>query len=267
MIQEMEILNFSPQTIRTYVSLINVFLKHTNKPLQEITTDYLKDYIYYRLKKDKISVSSINQIISAWKIVYVHILGQDWEVCRIKRPKRDKVLPVVLSPEEILSIIKSTTNIKHHAIINVLYSTGIRRGELLSLKLGDIDSKRMVINIRHGKGGKDRQVVLHHKVLDLLRIYFRRYRPQAYLFEGFEQGKPYSSTSVKNIIVKNAKKAGITKHVSVHTFRHCYATHMLEKGANLKIIQQQLGHSSMKTTSIYLSLANFDISNLPNPLD
>ena len=125
----------------------------------------------------------------------------------------------------------------------------------------------MVINVRQGKGKKDRQVRLHEKVLKLLRTYFLRYRPKKYLFEGMKEGNPYSATSIRKIISSHAKKTGITKKISVHTFRHCYATHMLEKGANLKIIQLQLGHSSIKTTSIYLSLANIEISSLPNPLD
>jgi len=267
MIQEMEIRNYSPRTIKTYVSLLSLFLKHCKKSLPEITTDDLKDFIYYRLKTDKISVSTINQTISAWKIVYVYILGHEWEVCRITRPRREKKLPVVLSQEEVLALIESPSNVKHHCILNVLYSTGIRCSELINLRPTDIDSKRMVINIRQGKGKKDRQVRLHEKVLGLLRIYFLKYRPKKYLFEGMKAGKPYSATSIRKVISTHAAKIGITKIISVHTFRHCYATHMLEKGANLKIIQLQMGHSSIKTTSIYLSLANIDISSLPNPLD
>lgn len=267
MIQEMEIRNYSPRTITTYVTLISFFLRHCKKNLPEITTNDLKDYIYYRLKKDVISVSTVNQIISAWKIVSVYILGCDWEGCHIQRPRREKKLPIVLSQEEVLALIESSTNIKHHALLNVLYSTGIRCSELIHLRPSDIDSKRMVINIRHGKGKKDRQVRLHEKVLKLLRIYFLKYRPKEYLFEGMKAGNPYSATSIRKIISSHAKKTGITKKISVHTFRHCYATHMLEKGANLKVIQLQLGHSSIKTTSIYLSLANIEISSLPNPLD
>lgn len=267
MIQEMVIRNYSPRTIATYVSLVNLFILHCKKEPQAITIADLKDYIYRRLEKDQISVSTINQIISSWKIVHVYIFGLDWEVCRILRPRRVQKLPVVLSQEEAMLLIDSPSSIKHRCVLNVLYSTGIRCNEFINLKPTDIDSKRMVINIRQGKGKKDRQVRLHEKVLELLRTYFQRYRPQEYLFEGIKAGKPYSATSIRNIIKGSAKKIGITKTISTHTFRHCYATHMLEKGANLKIIQQQLGHSSIKTTSIYLSLANIDISSLPNPLD
>lgn len=267
MIQEMEIRNYSPRTIETYVSLIAIFLKNNKQALPEITSNDLKDYIYYRLKKESISVSTINQIISAWKIVYVHILGNEWEKFRIKRPLREKKLPVVLSQQEAISLISSPSNLKHIAILNTLYSTGIRCYELLNLRTTDIDSKRMVINIRCGKGKKDRQVRLHQKLLDILRKYYLKYRPKHYLFQGQIKEMRYSSTSVRMILQKNAKRVGITKNITVHTMRHTYATHMLEIGANLRLIQLQMGHNSIKTTSTYLSVANIDISSLPNPLD
>ena len=259
--------NYSDRTINTYSSLLTHFLDYVRRKPSEISTKDLKNYIYYRLKKDNISVSTINQIISAWRIAYVHILGKEWEGCRITRPRRDKKLPEVLSQQEAHSLINSPKNLKHRAILHLMYSTGIRRSELLSLKVSDIDSSRMIVNVRQGKGKKDRQAILHPKVLDILREYYKRYRPTHYLFEGFNDEKSYSASSLAKIVKRNAKAVGITKEISVHTLRHCFATHMLEKGANLKVIQQLMGHSSLKTTSIYLSLANIDNSKLPNPLD
>jgi integrase/recombinase XerD len=267
MIQEMQIRNYSERTIKTYVTLLQPCLRSIGKPLSQVTGEDLKDYIYYRIREDKISVSTVNQIISAWKIVCVHILGRAREDLRIIRPRREKRLPEILSLGEALSLIDSPYNLKHRAILNLVYSTGIRCNELLSLLIGDIDSKRMVIHIRQGKGKKDRQVVLHPKALELLRAYFRAYRPVNYLFEGRKRGLPYSATSLTNIVKENAKKIGIKKSVSPHTLRHCYATHMLEKGANLRVIQQLMGHNSLKTTSGYLALANIDNGSLPNPLD
>jgi site-specific recombinase XerD len=263
----MRIRNYSDRTIHTYTGLLARFLDHARREPGEITAQDLKDYIYYRLKKDNISVSTINQIISAWRIVHVHLLGKQWEGCRITRPRRDKKLPEVLSQQEARALVNSPVNLKHRAMLHLMYSTGIRRGELLSLKVSDIDSSRMVINVRQGKGKKDRQVILHAKALDILREYYTRYRPKHYLFEGFNAQKSYSASSLAQIIKKNAKAVGITKAISVHTLRHCFATHMLEKGANLKVIQQLMGHTSLKTTSVYLSLANIDNSTLPNPLD
>jgi site-specific recombinase XerD len=268
MLQEMRIRNYSERTIITYSNMLSNFLDYIRREPSEITTGDLKNYIYYRLKKDHISVSTINQIISAWRIVYVHILGKKWEGCRITRPRRDKKLPEVLSQQEAQALVYTPKNLKHRSILCLMYSTGIRRGELLSLKISDIDSSRMVVNVRQGKGKKDRQVVLHPKVLDILREYYRKYRPKYYLFEGKGgKKKSYSPSSVEKIIKKIAKEAGITKDISAHTLRHCFATHMLEKGANLKVIQQLMGHNSLKTTSIYLSLANIDNSSLPNPID
>ena len=263
----MRIRNYSERTIKTYCSFLTQFLEYVRREPSEISTEDLKDYIYYRLKKDNISVSTINQMISAWRIVYVHLLDKKWEGCLITRPRRNKKLPEVLSQKEARTLVNSPRNLKHRAILHLMYSTGIRRNELLSLKVSDIDSSRMVVNIRQGKGKKDRQVILHPKVLDILREYYKRYRPKYYLFEGFNTEKSYSASSLTNIIKKNAKGVGITKVISVHTLRHCFATHMLEKGANLKVIQQLMGHTSIKTTSIYLSLAHIDNSTLPNPLD
>jgi integrase/recombinase XerD len=263
----MRIRNYSERTIITYCSLLNHFLEYTRKEPSGINTTDLKNYLYYRLKKDNISVSTINQTISAWRMVYVYLLGKEWEGCRITRPKRDKKLPVVLSQQEARLLVHSPRNIKHRAMLQLMYSTGIRRQELLSLKISDVDSTRMVVNIRQGKGKKDREVILHPRVLELLRAYYRCYSPKHYLFEGFGVQNRYSASSLIKIIKKNAKAVGITKEISVHTLRHCFATHMLEKGANLKVIQHLMGHTSLKTTSIYLSLAHIDNSTLPNPLD
>lgn len=263
----MRIRNYSERTIKTYSCLLGDFFNHVQRNPEDITTNDLKTYIYHRLKTDNISVSTINQTLSAWRIVYVYLLGKEWEGCRIIRPRRDKKLPVVLSQQEARSLVYAPINLKHRAILQLMYSTGIRRGELLALKVSDIDSARMVINIRQGKGRKDRQVLLHTKVLEILREYYSRYHPKDYLFEGYGSKRCYSASSLTKIVKSNAKKVGITKDISVHTLRHCFATHMLERGVNLKVIQQFMGHSSIKTTTIYLSLTNIDVKTLPNPLD
>jgi site-specific recombinase XerD len=263
----MRICNYSPRTISTYLSLIQLLSGYYGKPTDQLTTDQVKNYIYHRITADNISVSTVNQLISAWKIIYVYILGKKWEGCRIKRPKRAIKLPEILSEKEVLDLVDFPRNLKHRVILNLMYSTGIRRNELLSLKAEDIDSSRMVIKVRQGKGKKDRQVILHAKVLKLLRDYYHYYRPKVYLFEGQKQGEPYSASSLNKIIKRNAEKLGITKTISAHTLRHCFATHMLEKGVNLKIIQQLMGHNSLKTTSRYLHLANIHEGSLPNPLD
>lgn len=263
----MRIRNYSHRTIFTYLRLIRLLSEYYGKPVEQLTTDQIKDYIYHRITTENISVSTINQVISAWKIIYVYILGKEWEGCRIKRPRRSLKLPEILSAKEALALVDFPRNLKHRTILNLMYSTGIRRGEVLFLKAKDIDSSRMVIRVRQGKGKKDREVVLHDKVLKLLREYYCSYRPKFYLFEGQKPDKPYSASSLNNVIKNNAKKLGIKKRISAHTLRHCFATHMLEKGVNLKIIQHLMGHTSIKTTSKYLHLANIHNGDLPNPLD
>lgn len=263
----MRIRNYSQRTIQNYSIHLKDFYHYTSKELSKITTEDLKNYLYHRLTQDNITVSTINQIISSWKIVYIHLLDKKWEDFRIVRPRENKVLPEILSQSEAISLVNAPSNLKHKAILHLMYSTGIRREELLRLTIRDIDSARMIINIRQGKGKKDRQVVLHSKVLDLLRDYYQKYHPSNYLFEGQRKQQPYSATSLANILKTSARKVGITKRVSPHILRHCFATHMLERGVNLKVIQQLMGHSSIKTTSIYLSLINIDSNSLPNVLE
>lgn len=263
----MRIRNYSERTIFTYTTMIDLLSEYFNQPADQLSTNQVKDYIYYRITKDSISVSMVNQLISAWKIVYAYILGNKWDGCQIKRPKREIKLPEILSQEEVLKLVDFPRNLKHRTILNLMYSTGVRLSEVLMIKPGDVDSKRMVITIRQGKGKKDRQVVLHSKVLSLLREYYQYYRPKVYLFEGHKHGIPYSASSLQHLIRKYVRKMGIKKSISAHTLRHCFATHMLEKGVNLRVIQQLMGHNSLKTTSRYLHLANIHDAILPNPLD
>ncbi|MCK5098709.1 MAG: site-specific integrase, partial [Desulfobacteraceae bacterium] len=266
-IREMRIRNYSHRTITTYTSMIDLLSKYFKLSADQLTTDQVKDYIYYRITKDNVSVSMVNQLISAWKVVYTYILDNKWEGCRVKRPRRVLRLPEILSQSEALNFVDFPQNLKHRAVLNFMYSTGVRSNEVLMMKLGDIDSKRMLITVRQGKGKKDRQVPLHPKVLRLLREYYQFYHPKVYLFEGHKQGKPYSASSLQCLVKKVVRKMGIKKSVSPHNLRHCFATHMLEKGVNLRVIQQLLGHNSIKTTARYLHLANLNVTKLPNPLD
>ena len=184
----------------------------------------------------------------------------------IERPHKKKTLPKVISKEDVLAIIKNTQNIKHKCIISLLYSSGLRRSELLNLKLEDIDSKRMLIHIRYAKGGKDRYTILSRNVLDDLRSYFKVYKPKSWLFEG-SHNKQYSASSVVKLIDRAVKKAGIRKKVTPHTFRHSFATHLLEEGTDLRYIQHLLGHNSSKTTEIYTHVATSSFKNIKNLLD
>jgi integrase/recombinase XerD len=185
----------------------------------------------------------------------------------LQRPRREKKIPVVLSQQEVFDLINTPGNIKHRALLSLAYVGGFRLSEVLHLKLSDIDSGRKVIRVIRGKGNKSREVSIPDQLIDQLRQYYLIYRPGVFLFESRKQGKPYSATSFRNIINKAGVKAGIKKRLSPHVLRHSFATHMLERGLNLKRLQMMLGHNSLKTTSIYLHLASAEGSTLPNLMD
>jgi site-specific recombinase XerD len=244
--------------------------KHFNTSPEKISVSQVKEYLYYCREQRGLSNAFINQTISALKILRQDVLGLEWDKkLKIKRPRRHHHLPTILSKSEVNNLVEVTANPKHKAIIATLYSTGVRLSELLHLKLNDIDSTRMVIRITNGKGNKSRDTMLAEKTLKLLRDYYSSAypKPSIYLFEGRSNpGKPYSSTSVRRVVKRAAAKAGIKKSISPHSLRHAFATHLLEQGVNIKMIQKLLGHGSMRATSIYLHLAKLDAS-VKSPFD
>jgi site-specific recombinase XerD len=246
--------------------MLNALEEYHDTSIDEISIDQVKDFLQYSIGTKSLSASYINQVISAVKILQQDVLGKEWESIRIKRPRRVKKLPVVLSKEEVKSMIETTRNLKHRTIFAVIYSAGLRISELISLRPSDIDSDRKQIRVL-GKGNKYRYTLLSDNTLDMLRIYWRAYKPERYLFEGQRRGKPISSETIQ-VVFKNAcKKSGIIKTASVHSLRHSFATHLLENGVNLKIIQSLLGHSSLRTTSIYLHVTKFDPASIRSPFD
>jgi site-specific recombinase XerD len=265
---EMEYRNYSPSSVKSYCTSMSVMEVRLNKALSSITTEEFKVYLHDLIFNQKRSTSLINQHISAFKIFYTDILKNDWERIKIKRPKKVQKLPVVLSMGEVERLISVINNLKHKAMIMLLYSAGLRRTELLQIKPTDIDSESMKIHVRQGKGKKDRFTILSPKCLDLLRLHYKLNRPKTYLFEPQgNKGRTISATSLKNIITKNVQKANIKKEVSPHTLRHSFATHMLEQGVNIKLIQRFLGHTTLRTTSVYLHLTNIDLTKVKSPLE
>lgn len=262
----MQVRNYSPRTIQCYVSMIAGLSRFYNTSPDLLTTQQVKDYLQYRIQKHKVSVSTINQTIGAWKILQVDILKREWVDFQIKRPRKEKKLPTVLSREEALRLINVLPNIKHRTLLTLAYTTGLRRNEILGLKLPHIDYDRNQIRVIDGKGRKQRMVPVPDTVLSLLRVYCDAYRPKDYLFAGYgyEPGKQYSATSFSNTVKRAARKAGITKAVSPHVLRHSFASHMLEQGLNLKALQLIMGHHSMKTTAIYLHVTNIDTAIIPD---
>ena len=228
---------------------------------EEEKRSYLQGLVF-----QKKSHSYINQMINSIKFYYEIVLGMPNRFYSIERPIRKEPLPKVISLEEVGQLINGTNNIKHKCIVSLLYSSGLRRGELLNLKLNDIDSKRMIINVINGKGGKDRITILSRSVLDDLRLYFKVWNPEIYLFEGIK-GKQYTGSSVSKIIRNACNKANIKRRITPHILRHSFATHLLENGTDLRQIQVLLGHSSTKTTEIYTQVAITNIKTIKSPIE
>lgn len=257
---------YSISTARTYIHYFEAFINH------HYSRDYNnlseKDIHAYLLQKQRqgVSKSSLNLIINSIKFYYEVVCGMPNRFYAIQRPPKQKKLPVVLAASEVSDLIRATGNIKHRCIISLLYSAGLRRGELIQLKVTDIDSKRFLINIKDGKGGKDRITILSEKMLSDLRKYYKKYKPKNYLFEG-AHGLTYTGTSINKVIKRAASIAGIRKNVSAHTLRHSFATHLLENGTDLRSIQVLLGHSSSQTTEIYTHIANSHVTKIKSPID
>jgi len=264
----MQLRNYSPRSVHSYSELLLKIERDLSTSLDTITIARFKDYLHNRIINEGISVASINQTISAFKILQVDVLGRTWEQFKIKRPRREKKLPVVLSVGEVEKLIAVTQNIKHRALLALAYSAGLRRQEILQIKPTDIDSARKQVHVVQGKGKKDRYSILSPKALDLLRIYYKIQRPKTFLFESQgRKGVQLSDRTLLCIVKNSAAKAGIKKRVSFHTLRHCFATHLLEKGVNIRIIQEFMGHVSLKTTTVYLHLVNIQPSGIVSPLD
>ena len=242
------------------------FINHyKNLELRNIDEQHVDNYISYLVNSGK-SNSYINQSINAIKFYYEAVLGMPNRFYLVDRPRKEERLPSVLSKEQVSKMIHSTNNLKHRCIISLLYSAGLRIGELRALKIENIDSDRMLIHVKAAKGNKDRYTVLSKSILMLLRTYYTEYRPQIYMFEGPGR-KLYSETSIQKIVKRAALRAGIRKKVTAHTLRHSFATHLLEDGTDLRYIQSLLGHNSPKTTEIYTHVAVNSFKGIQSPLD
>ncbi len=259
---------YSPNTIKTYTDALQTFLKfYHHKSLNEINNQDLIRFNNEYILRNGFSASFQNQVVNAIKLFFKKIENTQLEVDLIHRPKREKKLPNVLSKEEIKAILEVPTNIKHKAMLSLIYACGLRRSELLHLKPTDIDSKRHLLIIRNSKGKKDRVVPISEKLIELLRSYYKNYRPKIWLFEGQKPTEPYSEKSLQSVLKLALQKAGIKKPVTLHWLRHSYATHLLESGTDLRYIQELLGHKSSKTTEIYTHVTENSLKKIKSPFD
>ena len=259
---------YSPSTIKTYSEALKSFLVfYREKAVAEITNEDVVTYNNDHILKNNLSESYQNQIVNAIKLFFTTIRETQIEIAKIHRPKRAKVLPNVLSKEEVKLILNAHSNIKHKAMLSLIYSCGLRRSELIHLKITDIDSNRNIVIIRQSKGKKDRIAPLSTKILEMLRQYYSIYKPKIWLFEGQNGIEQYSDHSLQSVLKQALVKAKISKPVTLHWLRHSYATHLLESGTDLRYIQELLGHNSSKTTEIYTHVSTKSIQQIKSPFD
>lgn len=257
---------YSYKTVKVYIYYNRDLLSFTGKEYSAIDDNDIKNYLLYLVEEKEFATSTLNQAISALKFYYGTMLKKDF-IYEIKRPRKDKKLPVVLSQEEVAKILSSVDNIKHKALLMLVYSAGLRVGEVIRLKVEDIDSDRMLINIKGAKGRKDRYTMLSKTALEVLRDYWSQYKPEKWLFESIRADRHLSTRTVEKILEHACEKAGIKKDISVHTLRHSFATHLLESGTDLRYIQELLGHKNSKTTEIYTHVSTKSIGKIKSPLD
>lgn len=265
--ERLKLKGYSPKTIKSYASHVGLFLEFSGKNMEQLTKEDINKYLLYLLDEKGSTHSFVNQAVSAIKFLFGQILMKEATVLNITRPKKEEKLPEVLSYKEVLAILNSIKNLKHRAILFITYSSGLRVGEVVRLRLGHIDSDRMLVHIVQGKGRKDRYTVLFEVAIKVLREYAKEYKPSTWLFPGEELNSHITERTVQRIFENAKEKAGIRKKVSVHSLRHSFATHLLEGGIDLRYIQELLGHQSSKTTEIYTHVTQKSIKNIVSPLD
>ncbi len=260
-------MRYSPRTIDVYCDSLKTFIRFLQpEDLKEVSEQDLIRFNNEYILAHEFSASYQNQVVNAVKLFYGAIYHHKMDLDLVHRPRREKLLPNVLSKEEVKRILEAPYNLKHRSMLALIYSCGLRRSELLNLTKLDIDSKRMIVIIRMAKGKKDRIVPLSPKILELLRDYYKSYKPKEYLFEGQNGGK-YSEKSLENVFKQSIQKARIEKPATLHWLRHSFATHLLESGTDLRYIQELLGHKSSKTTEIYTHVSTKNIQNIRSPFD
>jgi site-specific recombinase XerD len=271
MLEELQRRNFSPTTIRSYLYAVERFARHFKCRPDRLNHTHLRSYQAHLLRTGQLQPKTVRLHVSALRFFFVKTLRRRYLLDDTPYPKAPQRLPSILSVEEMARLIEAADGLYHRTMLMVLYSTGMRSAELLQLQVADIDSRRMLIHIRHGKGGRDRYVPLSPTLLETLRVYYRWMRPQTWLFPGtvhnWRVDKPITKRVLWNAVVLAAERADLRKRVSPHLIRHSYATHLLESGADLRTIQLLLGHVNIRHTALYLHLSQKHLQAVANPLD
>ncbi len=268
MIKEMTLRRFAPKTQESYVAAVAGLARYYKKSPEKINNEMIQDYLLYLMQERKLSWNSCNVAVSGLRFFYTHALGKDAIYLSIPPRKSQSILPEIFSAGELEQLFSAHTNQKHRVLLMTTYAAGLRVSEVVALKLTDIDSSRMMIRVEQGKGRKDRYTVLSKRLLQELRIYWKMYRPSVWLFySGKKTKRPLSVSALQRVYNQAKEKAGITKGKGIHTLRHCFATHLLEAGVDLRTIQILMGHTSIITTMVYLQVTKKHIGSTESPFD
>jgi len=266
-ISHLQLRGYAVNTIRNYIESMIIFARFFNRSPLELEHKHVKEFLLYLRNVKKLAVRTINIHMYSIKSFYDHFQPEKNIMGDIRRMKEPQSHPVILSREEVTAMIEQADNLKIKAAVAVLYSSGIRLSECNNLTLHCIERDRMILRIIKGKGGKDRNAVLSPQALSILEAYWRQFHPQVYLFEGYKKGKPLSKRRIQDYVISAARTAKISKHVTPHTLRHTFATHLLESGVPLRVIQDMLGHADVKTTTIYTHVSSDLLNQIGSPLD
>lgn len=265
--KELKLRGMSPRTGKCYLRVVYNFVQYSRRPAEQIGIPEARAYVLYLIEEKKLSQSAIIQAVCALRFFYCKVLRRSFELDELPYQKRKRQLPQTLSEKEVAALLEAESNLKHRVIFMTLYSGGLRLQEALQLRPTDIDTTGMRIRIRAGKGGKERYVMLASTLIAPLRDYLKRYQPEKWLFYGQTKSDPINSRSVQRAIQEAAVTAGIRQRVTAHILRHSFATHLLDRGTNLRYIQELMGHSSIKTTMIYIHVSRRTLSKVVSPLD
>jgi site-specific recombinase XerD len=270
MLEELERRNYSPRTTECYIRAVEDFARYFHCPPDRLGPQHIREYQAYLFSQRKLAPSSVTQRLAALRFFFIKTLKRPWSVAETPYPKKVRRLPTVLSQEEVAQLINAAPTPFYRILLMTLYATGARRAELARLQVSDIDSQRMVVHIQGGKGREDRDVMLSPVLLEALREYWRRLKPKTWLFPGSRwhtAPRPITSKVIWHACHKAALRAGLHQGVHPHTLRHCFATHLLEAGADLRTIQVLLGHHDLEETTLYLHLSRRHLSATASPLD
>jgi integrase/recombinase XerD len=266
MLADLKVRNYAERTQEIYIGRVAEMARHFKRSPDALSAEEVRGYLRH-LTERGVSRSAFAQVVSALRFLYRETLERPEVVPRLPYPRLKRRHPVVLSPEEVVRLLRAIRNLKHRTVALVLYGAGLRLGEALALELRDVDSERMVFTIRGGKGDRDRQVVLSQVLLEALRVYWRSYRPPGWLFPGKDPNLPLGPSAIQRAVKAARQRAAIRKPASPHTLRHSYATHLMEAGTDLRVIQTLLGHRSLRTTQIYTHVSTGRVLATPSPLD